>query len=367
MDLLDELVRFSNLYGSDKNLVLAGGGNTSAKSDSILYVKASGHSLAGIDKNGFAKMNLSSVREIFAKEYPFEDKTREAQALEDLMAARAAGEEKRPSVETSLHALFPQTFVLHLHPATVNGLACSVKGKSFADEIFGDEYIWVDSCKPGYSLAKLCSSLVSDFEKRKGKAPQIILLQNHGIFFAGDSLAELDKLLFDTIKAIKSKIKEEAEIGEEGIAGIRSQEVLGTLKSVDEPFESAIFCSNALSRRFTASKKAAKPMMRPFTPDHIVYCGAHPLFIEADDDAAKKYKEYIKLFKTKPKIVMVESEGFWALGDSEKSALNARDLFLDAMKIAVYSESFGGPLHMEPDLVDFIVNWEAESYRQKQN
>jgi len=64
---------------------------------------------------------------------------------------------------------------------------------------------------------------------------------------------------------------------------------------------------------------------------------------------------------------MVESEGFWALGDSEKSALNARDLFLDAMKIAVYSESFGGPLHMEPDLVDFIVNWEAESYRQKQN
>lgn len=44
----------------------------------------------------------------------------------------------------------------------------------------------------------------------------------------------------------------------------------------------------------------------------------------------------------------------------------AKKLFNDAVKIAVYSESFGGPLHMEDDLIDFIVNWEVESYRQKQ-
>ena len=40
-------------------------------------------------------------------------------------------------------------------------------------------------------------------------------------------------------------------------------------------------------------------------------------------------------------------------------------MFLDAVKIAVYTESFGGYLHLSEELTDFIVNWEVESYRQK--
>ena len=38
--------------------------------------------------------------------------------------------------------------------------------------------------------------------------------------------------------------------------------------------------------------------------------------------------------------------------------------FEDACKIAVYARSFGGPKHMSEDLVEFILNWEAESYRK---
>ena len=36
--------------------------------------------------------------------------------------------ETAPSVETLLHAIFPQKYVLHLHPALVNGLTCSRVG-----------------------------------------------------------------------------------------------------------------------------------------------------------------------------------------------------------------------------------------------
>ena len=109
--LIDELVGFSNFYGSDPSLVLAGGGNTSAKADGRMWVKGSGTALATITAQGFVEIDLSKLGEIFEKSYPDSDSEREALVLQDLMASRVPGETKRPSVETTLHALFPQTYV----------------------------------------------------------------------------------------------------------------------------------------------------------------------------------------------------------------------------------------------------------------
>ena len=41
-------------------------------------------------------------------------------------------------------------------------------------------------------------------------------------------------------------------------------------------------------------------------------------------------------------------------------------LFQDAVKIAVYSQAFGGYQHMSQELTDFIIHWEVESYRKSQ-
>ena len=139
--LIDELVGFSNFYGSDPSLVLAGGGNTSAKRDGRMWVKGSGTALVTITAQGFVKMDLSKLGEIFEKSYPDSDSEREALVLEDLMAARVPGETKRPSVETTLHALFPQNYDLHLHPAEINGLTCSKGGESVAKKVIDREFI----------------------------------------------------------------------------------------------------------------------------------------------------------------------------------------------------------------------------------
>ena len=45
---LSTLVKMSNTYGSNPAYVLAGGGNTSVKDDTTLYVKGSGTQLATI-------------------------------------------------------------------------------------------------------------------------------------------------------------------------------------------------------------------------------------------------------------------------------------------------------------------------------
>ena len=75
---LDALVEFSNRYGANPALVLAGGGNTSMKESGILYVKGSGTALATITADGFVALDIAALHETLKKDYPADDKAREA-------------------------------------------------------------------------------------------------------------------------------------------------------------------------------------------------------------------------------------------------------------------------------------------------
>ena len=129
----EKLVEMSNRYGSNSEYVLAGGGNTSYKENGIMYVKCSGTALATITADGFVAMDMAKLTAMLDKKYPEADDEREAAALADMMAARLPSEySKRPSVEAILHELFPQKYVLHVHPTLVNGLTCGKDGEKIA-------------------------------------------------------------------------------------------------------------------------------------------------------------------------------------------------------------------------------------------
>lgn len=365
--ILDELVVFSNHYGSNTALVLAGGGNTSAKQGNIMYVKASGTALATITADGFVKMDRSQLAEMFTKQYPAADDEREALALADLMAARLPGEDtKRPSVETTLHSLFPQTFVLHLHPALVNGLTCGKDGEKIANELFGDDFIWVGLCRPGYILARVCFDAMETYTRHTSKTASIVILQNHGIFFAADTVAELDEKLTSVLSALTKQVKRLPDLSPAQAVSSESEEIIAKLTKINTGNSVVIFDGNAEARRFAQSEQTAAALLLPFTPDHIVYCKAFPLFIESIEELENKYEKYKKSNGYAPKIIIAKGLGYFAVGQNEKDAKTAQLLFNDAIKVAVYAESFGGALHMTDELVDFIVNWEVEAYRQKQ-
>ena len=84
---LSTLVKMSNTYGSNPAYVLAGGGNTSVKDDTTLYVKGSGTQLATIKAEEFVKMDRARLNEIMKTEYPADDVKRESAYLADVMAA----------------------------------------------------------------------------------------------------------------------------------------------------------------------------------------------------------------------------------------------------------------------------------------
>ncbi|MBQ3151081.1 MAG: class II aldolase/adducin family protein [Clostridia bacterium] len=362
--MLNTLVAFSNEYGSDPELVLAGGGNTSAKDSDTLYIKGSGTTLGTITADGFVKMDRKKLSFMMEKDYPESDKEREAAALADMMDAKYPGQEsKRPSVETLLHALFSTKFVLHLHPAAVNGLTCAVDGKNRTMKLF-PEAVWVEICKPGYILAKLCAERMDEYRAVYGKEARLLFLQNHGVFFAADTREELAQMLDDVTEKISAELADYPDFSDSDVSVDNA--LCQKIAKLYSDTAAAVHDVSKQSVGFSESEESVAPLMKPFTPDHIVYCKANPLYVESERNLETDFADYKEKYGYAPKIVVVKGKGFFAVSDNEKQALTAQLLFRDAMKIAVYSRSFGGYLPMTDEMTDFIVNWEVEAYRAKQ-
>ena len=365
MDGFEKLVEMSNRYGSNSEYVLAGGGNTSYKENGIMYVKGSGTALATITADGFVAMDMTKLTAMLDKKYPEADDEREAAALADMMAARLPSEySKRPSVEAILHALFPQKYVLHVHPTLVNGLTCGKDGEKIAHELFGDGFVWIPVTKPGYVLACACKKAMD----AHGGDVKVIILQNHGIFFAGETVEDIDALVNEYMTKLSAKAAapdmSEAEFDETAVCRIMPQ--LRMCYSA-EGKAAAVFCTNAAVKKYVESAESFSVFDRAYSPDHIVYCKARPLFLKADDDVKAKFDEFTAANGFMPKIAAIEGQGFVAIGATRKEAMTARDMFIDAVKVTEYAHSFGGPNQLPQDFIDFIVGWEVESYRSKKS
>lgn len=369
MSDLEILVNLSNKYGADPGFVLAGGGNTSVKNGNELYIKGSGTSLKTIRAEQFVRMDRARLAEIWKKDYPTDADEREAEVLNDLMESRCAGEEtKRPSVETLFHDLFSQKYVLHVHPAKVNGVLCSKNGRETVAELF-PESIWLDACEPGYVMASAFRRALQEYEARSGKKANLVFHQNHGVFFAADTAEELDDLVSAVINAIDSRISTRPDLSEGDINAAQAAKIAPVLRMLydGEGASRAVFKADGMILGFASSRDAFEKVRRPLSPDHIVYCKAEPLYLEETDPETiiSAFNSFRSSHGYAPRIVLVKDIGEFALGSSMKEAETAAALWNDAMTVVTYSESFGGVQPMSDELRDFIVNWEVEKYRSK--
>ncbi len=371
---LETLIEISRRYGADPDYVLAGGGNTSLKDGDVIAVKASGALLGTIDENGFVQLSLSKLRALFDMALPFDSEAREKIVLEKLLGARLPGQTRRPSVETLLHALFPYRFVIHLHPALVNGMLCSRQALSVAETLFRNEASVLPYITPGYILADAVRRVFEHRTSSGMSPPKILFLQNHGVFVAADSVEEIEALyahIFETLKAKVQPLPEEGLRGgpargyEAAIAAVAEKAVETAATKFNVRF---FFTSNSLIGHFLASPEAFVPLSSPFTPDHIVYAGAWPLFVniseaQSSEHLISKIDEFRIHHQEMPKIIAVQNLGIFGLGQDESAAKRACELFGDAAKIAWYARSFGGVHPMQPADIEFIRSWEVEKYR----
>ncbi len=363
-----ELIAVSRKYGSTPGWVLGGGGNTSFKTTEDLYIKASGFSLATLDADGVVRMSREKLAEIWRAAYPSEPGAREKRALADLMAARRPGEEqKRPSVETLMHDAFPQAYVVHTHPTLVNGLTCAVRGEKTCAEIL-PEAVWIPIVNPGYYLSRIIKEKLASFAERNGAPAEIVILQNHGLVVASGTLEGIDALSERVMTAIKSATGSRPDTSP--VAPDAASDVIRG--ALEKRFASVMFGANAEMLRRIQSKETFSEVAGSFSPDHIVYAGHTPLYVErthetdagaiaAGMDAA--IDEYTRKHGASPKVIAVSGVGGFGCGSTEKTAKLAVDLFKDAVEIAFYAASFGGVTFMPDEEVEFIRGWEVEAFR----
>ena len=352
---LAALAAMSNKYGSNPAYVLAGGGNTSFKSKENLWIKGSGTALATIKAEDFVVMDRSKLNLMWTADYPENEAARESAVLQDMMDARVEGETRRPSVETLLHDLFPQKYILHVHPTLINGLTCSVEGEAAMRKLL-PEAVWVDACKPGYILALECKEKMEAFKATYGRDADLLFLQNHGIFFAADTAEAVGALAEKTMATVTAAVNrfpnEEAVEADAGRVAAISEKLAALYGG------SCYFMANQEILGYD-------PATGSLSPDHIVYAKAKQLALDSEEGLEAAFAAFEAANGYKPKITFIKGLGMFACDATEKTAQTAASVMYDAVKVVCFAESFGGVQPMPAFLIDFIVNWEVESYRSK--
>ena len=372
---IKELIEVSRWYGQKKEYVIAGGGNTSFKNVDHLWIKASGINLGSIGEKGFCVLDRAKLNDIPNQQFSDDSATREEQVKNALLNARVdPGSGLRPSVETSLHNLFSYRFVVHTHNTLVNGLMCSNLAEQKSLEIFGEEVLYVPYSDPGYILFKIIAEKIAQYNTKFNRDPKVVLIQNHGIFVAADTVEEVHEIYANVKIKLQNKF-EAFPVAKEIPVSEMLIEVLPAVRMLlsEEKLKVANAFNSSWVTSFIVNKaKFEKGIARPFNPDQMVYCMSEYLFIEnnsSPETIIKEVKSKITDFRNRkgavPKVIFIQNEGVIVAEDSPVSIDYLKDIVNDFCEIGVLSENFGGPHPLTAEQAAFIENWEVENYRKK--
>lgn len=372
---IQELVDVSRFYGQKKEYVIAGGGNTSYKDENHLWIKASGINLGDISENGFCVLDRHKLNAIPEQSFSEDPVLREEEVKNALLNARvdpASG--LRPSVETSLHNLFGYRFVVHTHSTLVNGLMCSNLAEEKTREIFGETVLFVPYSDPGYILFTLIAEEIRKYHNKYQRDPQIVMIQNHGIFVAADSVDEIHGIYAGVMSKIKSAFDQFPASSGKAISQ-KMTEIIPALRMLlsEEKLKVAAATNSSWIEYFIKDRNSfERGIARPFNPDQMVYCLSEYLFVENTGStaeiiagASEKIKEFRNRRGVMPKIIFICGEGAVVAEDSAVAVEYLKDMVNDFCQISMLSENFGGQHFMTPEQVAFIESWEVENYRKK--
>ena len=206
------LLELSAALGADPLSTQAAGGNTSIKRDDIMWIKASGTWLAdALIRDIMTPVRIEPLRQALANGDP------RAQSAVDFVDASQSSRGLRPSIETSVHAVIPSTIVVHIH--CVNTIALAVRSdaenaaRARLEPLPDVEFTFVPYVKPGLSLAHAIS-------ERSTPRTNVLVLANHGLVVAGETVAEVAERTRRVSAAFSSPVRRAPDADLERLAAI---------------------------------------------------------------------------------------------------------------------------------------------------
>ncbi|KGG00290.1 MULTISPECIES: bifunctional aldolase/short-chain dehydrogenase [Prochlorococcus] len=384
----------ARLLGSDPELVLHGGGNTSVKSIckdlfendiDVLHVKGSGWDLATIEPEGHPAVKLNPLLEL---------KSLRKLSDEDMVSAQRQNlmniNSPNPSVETLLHAFIPYKYIDHTHSLALLAIANQPNSAKLCKQIFGDKVAIVPYVMPGFNLA---IKAFEEFEKARIKASKNrielegMVLINHGLFTFGDtaktSYERMIRLvniaeeqltrkinlnftylennnpstltIIPYLRGLISKYATKGKFNQKWIFEIRNNKNINEIFESDNLFE--------LINRGVA------------TPDHVIRTKSKPLLLEIFNPENKsqidsyitnwvknteeKIEQYIKEYENYfnrnikqskqekkqldplPRLILIPGIGLIGVGSNKKSAIISADIGQAWIETVLSAESIG--------------------------
>ncbi|MDP1989622.1 MAG: bifunctional aldolase/short-chain dehydrogenase [Syntrophales bacterium] len=377
----------TRLVGSQPDLAMHGGGNTSIKDrvktlagDEVaaLFVKASGIAMDVMTPAGFVCLDQAYLKKL--------------RALSSLTDEAMAGEfrtrmlrpfDALPSIETLMHAFIDRTAVVHTHPTAILALSSRVGGEETLVAALGDDIEVLPYVNSGLALGRA----VADAYDR-GKQLQAIVILHHGLITWGETPKEAYDRTIEIVSRAEAYLKASrqplfsmnTETSLE-VALRRYREIAPLLRGLlsppsadsDRPYEKIILAPliSAEMLDFLDSPQARDlACTAPLTPDYLVRTKAYPLFIEKPDyddpgllrrhltgeidsfrtryDAyTKKYASRLPAFTADgfdflPKVLLLPGLGAVCAGPDLGMARIARDITEQALFVKRTIDETGG-------------------------
>ena len=374
-DPLGMRVYTSQLLGQSKELVLHGGGNTSVKIDSTLYVKGSGWNLDTIEKGGFSPVNLDVLLEMATRE-----SLSDTQMVAEQRAAMSDQSFPNPSIEAILHAIIPYDYVDHTHADAVVTLTNTPNGKALIQKLYGDNMLIIDYVMPGFELAKHIYDITHTIEWDTLSG---MVLMHHGVFtFDNDAKRAYEKMI-DIVTVAEEYLSEHVTLacgdcegkGDQSIAQAIEIEV-AKLRGCDL---FPLLIDSPRAQLFSILPNLESLVKRGgLTPEHVIRIKPFPAIIDGDiaqgiEHFAQEYKAYFDTnasdkhicLDLAPRYAVIKWVGIVVLGKDEKESRIIGDIVKHTITAILSAEQLGGWGSLTLSQMFEMEYWELEQAKLK--
>ncbi|HBR04037.1 MAG TPA: class II aldolase [Ruminiclostridium sp.] len=341
-EILKDLEYISKSVGIPVDYTQGGGGNTSAKlDDNLMAVKASGYKLKQITpQEGYVVVNYQNIKAFYEAVDLSQDRDFEKESVEFVKKNIVETEglkTLRPSVEAGFHSILKK-YVIHTHSVYANMVCCTQNGRETMEKIFaGKEYgvVWIPYINPGFCLTLRIQDEIRKFAAEKGKYPEVIFMENHGLVVTTDDSRECVALHQEVNDGIKAYL------------GIREKFPDIVLSQLDD---GTFISKTALLSDYFKNHKMYTGFFDEIVlyPDQLVYLNGNA----AVDTMDKK-------------LNINSATGQITYKTNFSEAQTMEETLLAYIYVINGIKSSGLPLKtMSEKEIDFIKNWESEAYRK---
>ena len=376
----------SRLLGSNPDLVLHGGGNTSVKlkekdffgtEEEVLFCKGSGWDLATIEVAGFAPLRMSALLKLAELET-----LSDTDMVNQQRVAMLDPHAPNASVEAILHALIPHRFVDHTHADAIIALTNTENGEAKIREALGDKILIVPYVMPGFVLARKVYEMTRDIDWADYDG---MVLLNHGLFTFDDDAKTSYENTIDLVTKAEAYLEQKGATNFNESSGSSEADLL-TLAELRKAVSVARGVPLLANWDSSSSVVAYSEIdgigeigtRGPVTPDHSILTKRIPMILdgpvsEAVEQFGNDYQAYFDENKAEgmvrldpaPRWVIWPGQGTVSLGTSHGEAGKISDIAKHTAKVIQQSEALGGWKALSAKNVFDIEYWELEQAKLK--